>query len=132
MAKKNFSEGLDSLFGGSSSAKTSVSKAKVTKSSTQKTSEKKAKPSPKKTAQPAKTSAKQPKPLPELKFSKATEKKLEAVAFWENTTVESVIHEAVNFYLDFKIDIKPIPSIKPKEKNAPDTESSNEPDEPTA
>ncbi len=37
---------------------------------------------------------------------------LKAIAYWEGRDVESIIKEAIDFYLDFQVDKKPIPIPK--------------------
>lgn len=85
MAKKNFSGGLDSLFGGPSSEPVKKEKKPATKPASKK------KP----------TTEKWWEGLPQDKLAL-----MERLAAKENKTVEELVLQAVDFYLDFQPEIK--------------------------
>ena len=88
MAKKNFSAGLDSLFGDSPATEVSDT--------------------------PLKEEAPKPKAgvsssNKEIHIDPSHLKKIEVLAFWEKTNINTIVNRAVDFYLDFQMDLKPIP-----------------------
>ncbi len=86
MAKKDFSSGLDALLGGSKSSSSSKPSVNTKRKATKEDSG----------------------------FGIKSEfmEKLEDMAYWDKRSIEDIVNEAVKFYLEFQVDLKPRPKDK--------------------